>query len=1035
MVDYFLWEVIENGNAPPITQVDEGVETTIAPAIAEEKSQKRAPRSQDTKNKESTRRIVHVETPASAALVSCDESVEARLLVYKKNESVYEEDIKILKRKIYLKEVAITKLRMKLELAQKQKDEIQLTVENFENSSKNLNKLLDCQIIDKGKIEEFMNEHIVSQPIVKKPAVKTSEAKASADKSKVLIKKLMKGMLPLEVTPKEGNHRERVPRKNNMYSVDLKNIVPKEGLTCLFAKATSDEFKLSHRRLDHLKFKNMNKLVKGNLLRGLPSKLFENNQDCVACQKGKQHRAYFVTDNYSRFTWVFFLASKDETCAILKTFITRIENLVDHKVKVIRCDSGTEFKNREMNQFCKMKAKAVNTACYVQNRVLVVKPHNKTPYELFHGRTPALSFMTPFGCPVTILSTKDHLGKFNGKEVDFDIDALTKSMNYKPVVIGNQSNGNAGITSSDDAGKDRMETVPGKDYILLPLWTADPLIYKKSKSSQNDGFQPSKKEDNVNNTNNVNVVGTNRVNVVGANTNNELSFDPEMPALEDISTFNFSSDHEDDDEKADINNMDTTIQVSLTPTTRIYKNHPLDQVIEDLHSTTQIRNMPKNLEEHGFVTTIHQRTNHKDLQNCLFACFLSQEEPKKTLVDLPYGKRAIGTKWVFRNKKDKRGIMIRNKARLVAQGHTQEEGIDYDEVFSLVVRIEAIRLFLAYASFKNFMVYQMDVKKVKNASTPMETKKPLLKDEDGEEVDAHIYRSMIGLLMYLTSLRPDIMFAPSDPTSVAYEAINEKMNDSLERAATIATSLDVELDRGNIFKTQSKATPNEPSSQGTSSGGGPRVLDLETTKTTQALEIDSLKTRVKKLERRKRSRTHRLKRLHKVGLSARVESFEDEATLPQALAELKHAKPKAKAKGIVFHETEESTTTTTIVIPKPRSQYKGKSKMIKEPIFDRSFKRVNTFVDYRTELVEESSKKAEEEVTEGSSKRAGTELEQESVKKQKIDDDKDTAELQQLVKIIPDEEGVAIDAIPLAVKPPGIVDWKIQKRERKATIR
>ncbi|GKC41583.1 putative ribonuclease H-like domain-containing protein, partial [Tanacetum coccineum] len=165
-----------------------------------------------------------------------------------------------------------------------------------------------------------------------------------------------------------------------------------------------------------------------------------------------------VTDDFSRFTWVFFLATKDETSGILKSFINGIENLVDHKVKVIRCDNGTEFKNKEMNQFCEMKgilrhynvartpqqngvaerrnrtlieaartmladsklpttfwAEAVNTACYVQNRVLVVKPHNKTPYKLFHGRTPTLSFMRPFGCPVTILNTIDHLGKFDGK--------------------------------------------------------------------------------------------------------------------------------------------------------------------------------------------------------------------------------------------------------------------------------------------------------------------------------------------------------------------------------------------------------------------------------------------------------------------------------------------------------------------------------------------------------------------------------------------------------------------------------------------
>ncbi|GJR39125.1 ribonuclease H-like domain-containing protein [Tanacetum coccineum] len=174
----------------------------------------------------------------------------------------------------------------------------------------------------------------------------------------------------------------KVPRQNNMYSFNLKNVVPSGGLTCLFAKATIDESNLWHRRLGHVNFKTMNKLVRGNLVRGLPSKLFENEHTCVACQKGK-------------------------------------------------CDNRTEFKNSEMNQFCEIKgikrefsvartpqqngAEAINTACYVQNRALITKPHNKTPYELLIGRSPNLNFMRPFGCPVTILNTLDHLGKFEGK--------------------------------------------------------------------------------------------------------------------------------------------------------------------------------------------------------------------------------------------------------------------------------------------------------------------------------------------------------------------------------------------------------------------------------------------------------------------------------------------------------------------------------------------------------------------------------------------------------------------------------------------
>nr|GEU92396.1 retrovirus-related Pol polyprotein from transposon TNT 1-94 [Tanacetum cinerariifolium] len=432
---------------------------------------------------------------------------------------------------------------------------------------------------------------------------------------------------------------------------------------------------------------------------------------------------------------------------------------------------------------------------------------------------------------------------------------------------------------------------------------------------------------------NLQVMMKRRVNAVGANINNELSFDLEMPALEDINTFNFSSDYEDDDEEADMNNMDTTIQ---------------------------------------------------------------------TLVDLPYGKRAIGTKWVFQNKKDERCIVIRNKARLVDQGYIQEEGIDYDEVFAPVARMKEIRLFLAYASFKDFMVYQMDVKsaflygkikeevyvcqplgfkdhdfpnkvyKVEKAlyglhqaprARSQECKhtygnlKPLLKD------DVHMYRSMISLLMYLTSSRPDIRYLKDQPKfglwypkdslfdlvaytdsdyaggsldrksttgvhnlvaflskpteskgfeqiidflnanpikyaltvnptscieefwatvkaktinekgqlqalvdgkkltlmSIADEAVNEEMGDSLERAATIATSLDANHDRA-MGDTAAQT----------------RVLDLETTKTTQTMEIESLKRRVKKLEKRKRSRTHGLKRLNKVSLLARVESYEDE---------------------------------------------------------------------------------------------------------------------------------------------------------------
>ncbi|GKA18723.1 putative ribonuclease H-like domain-containing protein [Tanacetum coccineum] len=279
---------------------------------------------------------------------------------------------------------------------------------------------------------------------------------------------------------------------------------------------------------------------------------------------------------------------------------------------------------------------------------------------------------------------------------------------------------------------------------------------------------------------------------------------------------------------ADFTNLETVVNVSPIPTSRIHSSHPTALILGDPTSAVQTRSkLNHSSGAHAFVSYVQKqrRNNHKDFQHCLFACFLSQNEPKKisealedeswvdamqeellqfkiqkvwVLVDLPYGKKAIGTKWVYRNKKDERGVVVRNKARLVAQGHRQEEGIDYDEVFAPVARLEAIRIFLAFASFMGFIVYQMDVKsaflygkideevyvsqppgfldpkypqkvykvvkalyglhQAPRACTPIETQKPLVKDEEASDVDVHLYRSKIDSLMYLTASRPDIMF-------------------------------------------------------------------------------------------------------------------------------------------------------------------------------------------------------------------------------------------------------------------------------------
>nr|GEW12971.1 hypothetical protein [Tanacetum cinerariifolium] len=635
----------------------------------------------------------------------------------------------------------------------------------------------------------------------------------------------------------------RVPRENNMYNVNLKKIVPSGDLTCLFAKATLDESNLWHRRLAH---------------------------NGIAERKNR---------------------------TLIEAARTM---LADSLLPIPFWDE------------------AVNTACYVQNRVLVTKPHNKTPYELLHGKVEEGFIVGYFVCSKAFRV-------FNSRT---RIIQETLTMNYQPVHARNQTNSGAGFQDNFDAEKVGEEV--DQSYMLFPVWSTgstnpqnnaedvafdgkehhfdvkkpesqvipspsssaqskeqddqtkkeakgkshvesvityrdlDVEFQDYSKNSSNEvttasSTVPTVGQNSLNSTNTFSAVGPSNTAVsstYGKTSDmdaSQLPDDPDMLGLQDII---YSDDEDVVGAEADFNNLESSIPVSHIPTTRIHKDHPASQIIGDLSSTTQTRNP-------SWIEAMQEELLQFKMQKVW------------VLVDLPYGKRAIGTKWVYRNKKDERGIVIRNKARIVTQGHTQEEGIDYEEVFAPVARIEAIRLFLAYASFIRFMVYQMDVKsaflygtieeevyvcqplgfedldhpnkrynrsnfiyqeaegdillvqiyvddiifgatnkdlcrsfeklmkdkfqmssmgeltlflglqvkqkkdgifisqdkyvaeilrkfgltKGKSASTPIDTEKPLLKDLDGEDVDVHTYRLMIGSLMYLTSSRPDIMFA------------------------------------------------------------------------------------------------------------------------------------------------------------------------------------------------------------------------------------------------------------------------------------
>nr|GEX57904.1 retrovirus-related Pol polyprotein from transposon TNT 1-94 [Tanacetum cinerariifolium] len=663
--------------------------------------------------------------------------------------------------------------------------------------------------------------------------------------------------------PDENQVLLRVPRENNMYNVNLKNIVPSGDLTCLFVKATLDESNLWHRRLGHINFKTMNKLVKGNLIRGLPSKVFENDHTCVACKKGKQHRASYKTKPVSSvnqplqrlhmdlFRPTFVKSLNKKSYCLVVTDDYSLENQFILKVKIIRSDNGTEFKNNDLNHFYGMKgikkefsvprtpqqngiaerknktlieaarnmladsllpipfwAEAVNTACYVQNRVLVTKPQNKTPYELLHGRTPSVGFMRPFGYPVTILNTLDSLGKFDRK-VDEGF-LVGYSVSSKAFRVFNS----------------RTRIVQETLHIIFlenkpnvagsgPTWLFD--IHTLTKTIN---YQPV------------------------TNTDGDAAFDEKKPKFKGRKP----------ESKV---NVSPSSSAHPIPTTRVHKDHHVTQIIGDLSSATQTRSMTRMDKDQGGLSQI----NNDDFHTCMFACFLSQEEPKRVhqalkdpswikamqdellqfkmqkvwvLVDLPHRNRAIGFEdpdypdKVYKVVKALYGLHQAPRACAFLYGTIKEEVyvcqppvfedpdypdkrgkidqtlfIKWQKGDILLVQIYVLDIILGSTNkdlckaFEKLMKdkFQMSsmgeltyflglqVKQNKDgifisqdkyvaeilrkfgltdgklASTPTDTEKPLLKDPDGEDMDMHIYRSMIGSLMYLTSSRPDIMFA------------------------------------------------------------------------------------------------------------------------------------------------------------------------------------------------------------------------------------------------------------------------------------
>nr|GFA16202.1 hypothetical protein [Tanacetum cinerariifolium] len=533
----------------------------------------------------------------------------------------------------------------------------------------------------------------------------------------------------------------------------------------------------------------MNKLVRHNLVRGLPTKSFNNDHNCTACLKGKQHKASSKSKLVNSVTKPLHTLHMD---LFDPTFVSSIS----HKCYclVVTDDFSREFSNartpqqngvaerrnitlieaaRTMLVDAKLPvtfwAEAINTACYVQNSVLVNKSQNKTPYELFNGRTPAIGFLKPFGCHVMILNTLDNLGKFEAKGDEgyfigysmsskafrvfnkrtrrveenlhveflqnkaiekgigpnwlFDIDSLTKSMNYVPVDAGTNSTNFSG--TKDAANQEVKKDVSSLRYIALPNWAHDALL-ESSSSKPHDGSSTKVPE------------GSRNPNPTAFSSNppadqmETLTVESPIPTVNSpVPTACLNDSPEPSNEaigvEADVSNMETTISASPTPTLRIYKDHP----------KIEPKKVSDALQDPSWVEAMQEELLQFKIQKVW------------TLVDCPQGVRPIGTKWVLKNKKDKRGIILRNKARLdpafPAKVYKVEKAMYglHQAPRAWYVLQKEDGIFLSQDKYIGDILKKFGFSDVRSSNTLMDKENPWRKDGTGKDVDLHLYRSMI----------------------------------------------------------------------------------------------------------------------------------------------------------------------------------------------------------------------------------------------------------------------------------------------------
>nr|GEW18159.1 hypothetical protein [Tanacetum cinerariifolium] len=660
---------------------------------------------------------------------ACLESVEARLLVYKQNESVFEEDIKLLKLEVKLRDNALVSLRQTLKKAEQERDDLKLKLEKCQTTSKNLTELLASQTNAKtglgynsqvftramfdcdNYLSLWSDESLPPSPIYGSPTKPDLDLSHTNRPSAPIIEDW--------VSDSEDEYETKTPQNVLSFVQSTKQVKSLRNRKACFVCKSLDhlikdcdyhEKKIAqptarnhahrgnHKQHASMTHQNPQKhmvpaavLTQSKLVPITVVRLVSTDVPKIKVTRPRHAKPVVTKPNSPPKRHINRSPSPKAVILLSGLLLLRLQWLMllrgnpqhalkDKEVIDSGCSRHMTGNMSYLSDFEELNggyvafgdsllpipfwAEAVNTACYVKNRVLVTKPHNKTPYELLHGRTPS-----------------------SGPTWLFDIDTLTKTMNYQPVTTGNQSNLSAGFQDKFDAEKAGEKS--DQLYVLFSVWSSgftnplntdgdvafdkkEPEFDEKNHESEvnvSPSSIPTVGQISPNNTNTFSAAGPS--NTAASPTHeksscidaSQLPDDPDMPELEDITYYD---DEDDVGAEADFNNLETSITVSHIPTTKVYKDHLVTQIIGDLSSATQTKSMTR---------------------------VAKDQEPKR----------------VHQALKDP-SLIEAMQEELLHFKMQKEEGIYYEEVFAPVARIEVISLFLAYASFMGFMVYQMDVK-------------------------------------------------------------------------------------------------------------------------------------------------------------------------------------------------------------------------------------------------------------------------------------------------------------------------------------